>query len=69
MQEKEHNNLANLNINIGEKLVETINILEVLDEIIDGDAKIMALLKIVKNNIISSFNDIELCRKMICDFE
>ena len=69
MQEKEHNNLANLSINIGEKLVETINILEVLDEIIDGDAKIMALLKIVKNNIISSFNDIELCRKMICDFE
>lgn len=58
-------NLAELSKSISGKLLDSLNLLNTLKDIIDGEAKQTTLLTIIQNNIKSAFNEIEQCRKMI----
>ncbi len=58
-------NLAELSKSISGKLLDSLNLLNTLKDITDGEAKQTTLLTIVQNNIKSAFNEIEQCRKMI----
>ena len=58
-------NLAELSKSISGKLLDSLNLLNTLKDITDGEAKQTTLLTIVQNNIKSAFNEIERCRKMI----
>ena len=57
--------LAEHGKNISGKLLESIYLLEILDEIIDGEAKSGTVLSIIKKNINSTFTEIEDFRRMI----
>ena len=57
--------LAEHGKNISGKLLESIYLLEILDEIIDGEAKSGTVLSIIKKNICSAFTEIEDIRRMI----
>ena len=58
-------NLAELSKTISGKLLDSLNLLNTLEDITDGEAKQTTLLTIIQNNIKSAFNEIEQCRKMI----
>jgi len=58
-------NLAELSKSISGKLLDSLNLLNTLKNITDGEAKQTTLLTIIQNNIKSAFNEIEQCRKMI----
>lgn len=58
-------NLADLSKSISGKLLDSLNLLNTLKDITDGEAKQTTLLTIIQNNIKSAFNEIEQCRKMI----
>ncbi len=58
-------NLAELSKSISGKLLDSLNLLNTLKDITDGEAKQTTLLTIIQNNIKSAFNEIEQCRKMI----
>jgi len=58
-------NLAKLSKSISGKLLDSLNLLNTLKDITDGEAKQTTLLTIIQNNIKSAFNEIEQCRKMI----
>lgn len=58
-------NLAELSKSISGKLLDSLNLLNTLKDITDGEAKQKTLLTIIQNNIKSAFNEIEQCRKMI----
>lgn len=58
-------NLAELSKSISGKLLDSLNLLNTLKDITDGEAKQTTLLTIIQNNIKSAFNEIKQCRKMI----
>lgn len=58
-------NIKNLCKNRSGKLLDSLNLLNTLKDITDGEAKETTLLTIIQNNIKSTFDEIEQCRKMI----
>lgn len=57
--------LVELCKSVADKLLESINLLDILNDIADGEAKQGTILSILKNNIVTSFVEIEECRKKI----
>lgn len=58
-------NIKNLCKNRSGKLLDSLNLLNTLKDITDGEAKETTLLTIIQNNIKSTFDESEQCRKMI----
>jgi len=58
-------NLVELERDISVKLLETISLLEIFEEIIDGENKAGTLLSIIKKNVTNAFKENEECRKKI----
>ena len=50
---------------ISEKLLETIYLLEILEDAYEGEAKEGTIINLASKNINIAFNEIEKCRKMI----
>ena len=46
-----------------QKLVDTIYLLQIFNDILDGDGKRTTLLNIILKNVTFAFNEIEKCRK------
>lgn len=63
MEEKK--NLETLSENVSDKILESIYLIEILDELYDGCGKEGILLTSLKRNMKSAFEAIEDCRKMI----
>ena len=57
--------LAELTKDISGNLADSINLLNILEELADGEAKSDTLISIIKKNITSSFRNIETCRQKI----
>ncbi len=55
--------LAKLHKRISNKLIETIWLIETLDILNDGEAKMGTIINIINKNIRRAFNDISECRK------
>ena len=62
---KKNKDLNYLNKKISNRLLESIRLLDILETLIDGKAKEDILISIIKQNIKTSFNDIQDCRRMI----
>lgn len=60
----EEKTLASLYCNISDRILELINLSEVLYDIIDGDAKLGTINNIIIDNLKKSFNSVEKCRKI-----
>ncbi|MBQ3311434.1 hypothetical protein IJG72_05085 [bacterium] len=58
-------NLAELTKDISNRLLETKYLLDIMEDIIDGESKLETLHKQVMKNIISAFHEIEECRQKI----
>ena len=65
MKHKKHKNLAQLNKEISNRLLNSCYLLEILEDIMGGEAKEGILIDTVKRNVLKSFDDIEKCRKII----
>lgn len=65
MKNKKELNLAQLTQDISQKLIDTIYLLEITNEIIEGDGKLGILIKTIKRNIKNSFYEVEKCRQKI----
>ena len=61
----ENNNLKNLCDNTYTNLSKTIELIEALDEILDGERKSYVLLMYIKENIKTSLKNIEICKNII----
>ena len=61
----ENNNLKNLCDNTYTNLSKTIELIEALDEILDGERKSYVLLMYIKENIKISLKNIEICKNII----
>lgn len=57
--------LTELTKNISRKLLDSKYLLEILQEIIDGESHLATLVSIIENNVNTAFNDISVCRKNI----
>jgi len=64
---EETKNLKELTSKISNNLLETISILDILEEIIDGERKEGFLVSSMQMRIHNAFNDIEECRKLIAN--
>ena len=62
---EENKNLEELTRNISDKLLDSMSMLEILRDIIDGKQKEDFLVSSTLKNIEQSFNDIEKCRNLI----
>ena len=62
---KKNKDLNYLNKKISKRLLESMRLLDILETLIDGKAKEDILISIIKQNIKTSFNDIQDCRHMI----
>ena len=62
---EEFKNLEELTKNISNKLLDSISMLEILLDIIDGEQKEDFLVSSTLKNIKQSFNDIEKCRQLV----
>ena len=62
---KKNKSLAKISKNISSKILDSIYLIDVLDDLADGEAKELTILNIIRNNLKTSFNDIEQCRKII----
>ena len=62
---EEFKNLEELTKNISDKLLDSISMLEILRDIIEGELKEDFLISSTHKNIKQSFNDTEKCRKLI----
>lgn len=58
-------NLEQLAKEISDKLLDSINLLDILEDVVDGERKEYFLVSTIQNNINQAFNDIETCRQMI----
>lgn len=58
-------NIAQINRDISRNLLDSFRIIEILEDIADGEAKTSILLRIAKSNLEKAFKDIEHCRKLI----
>lgn len=62
---KKYKNLEERSKIISEKLLETIYLLEILEDFCESDAKAGTLVSMANKNINISFHEIEKCRKLI----
>ena len=62
---EENLNLAQICTEISGNLLDSINLLEILDNLADGDSKIDTIIDYLQQNITSAFKNIEKCRKII----
>ena len=62
---KKYNNLSQRSQQISAKLLKSLYLLGIFEDIIEGEGKLETLLKIIRKNIKFSFNEIENCRKII----
>lgn len=62
-------NILQLNKDISSKLLDSIYLLEILDDLIDGEPKEGTILSVLKQNIISSFQEISDMRRLISDID
>lgn len=58
-------NLAELGRNISDKLVDSKYLIDILEEIAEGEPKLQILINLLKQNIMSAFKEIEECRQKI----
>ena len=58
-------NLAELTKNISDKLFDSINLLEILEEVVEGERKEYFLVSTLQKNIEAAFDEIEDCRQLI----
>ena len=58
-------NLAKLTRDISNSLLNSINLVEILEEITDIDSKSGTVITILQNNLKSAFENIENCRHKI----
>ena len=63
----ENKNLVNLTNEILTKLTEAHDVLNALDEIVDGDRAIEPLLKFVRSNISTALDRMDECKTLIFD--
>lgn len=61
-------NLTELTTEISRDLLNAIVFSEILKDIIDGETKEDILISNIYKNIKNAFNNIEICRKIISDF-
>ena len=66
---KKRKNLSQLQQNISENLLESIRLVEILDELNDGEAKRDILINMLHKKICSAFNNTSKCRRMIAFIE
>lgn len=64
---EEIKNLKELTKRISNNLLETISVLDILEEIIDGKRQESFLVSSMQDRIYNAFNDIEECRKLIAN--
>ena len=64
---EENKNLANLCKEISSNLFDALAITEILCDLADGEIKESLLLDTIKKHVMSSFDNIETCRKLISD--
>ncbi len=64
---EETKNLKELTAKISKNLFDTISILDIFEEIIDGERKESFLVSSMQKRIHNAFNDIEECRKLIAN--
>ena len=62
-------NIIQLNKDISSKLLDSIYLLEILDDLVDGEPKEGTILSMLKQNITSSFQEISDMRKLISDID
>lgn len=62
---EESKNLKELTAKVYNDILNTLYLLEILEEIVDGDRKEDFLVLTAKNNIHNTFDNIEHCRKLI----
>ncbi len=58
-------NLAELGRNISDKLVDSKYLIDIMEEIAEGEPKLQILINLLKQNIMSAFKEIEECRQKI----
>lgn len=58
-------NLERLTKDVSGKVLDSMNLLDVLEELSDGDKKIYKIIRLISKNLRCAFGDIETCRKMI----
>ena len=62
---EESSNLAQICAEISKNLLDSKNLLEILNDLADGDSKIDTIADYLQQNITSAFINIEKCRKII----
>lgn len=62
-------NLKTSQRHIASSLLQTIYIIDILEEIADGDGKMTAMLNYIRKNVRFSFNETEKCRKLLQGIE
>lgn len=62
---EEPKNLEELTKKISNDLIDTINLLDILEEILEGKRKEDFLVNSIKKNVRNAFNNIESCRQLI----
>ena len=65
MRHKKRRSVEEINREISRKLLDSFHILEILEDITEGEAKEDLLIRAVKDNVWKSFKDVERCRTMI----
>lgn len=65
MEEKGQRNLAEISRNISGKLLDSVNLLGILEDLLDGEPKESTLIYTIKGYVKESFEDIEKCRRII----
>ena len=62
---EEMKNLEKLTTDISDALYDSINLLDILDDVVDGERKAYFLVSTLQKNIKKAFDDVETCRQMI----
>ena len=62
---KNKRNLEYYTKNISGKILDTLYLAEILEDLIDGEKKSYILIKSIEQNLKAAFNQIEKCRKVI----
>ena len=62
---EESKNLADLTKDISNQLIGSIELLDILEDVVDGERKECFLVSSLQKNINKAFKDIEICRHMI----
>ena len=62
---KNKRNLEYYTKNISGKILDTIYLAEILEDLVDGEKKSYILIKSIEQNLKTTFNQIEKCRRVI----